>query len=162
MSEEIGVVDWAGYARVAEGEWAGWSYWPGDAFEDMAGPFYMKFDADGRGRCAFRAEPRHMNGGGFMHGGCLLTFADSAIFAIARPELTGSHAVTMNLAGDFLDSARVGELIEATGEVTRAGGKTIFVRGLATADGRPVLSFTAIIRKVGRRDGHQSKPEVKQ
>ena len=153
MSEEIGVVDAGGYAQVAEGEWAGWSYWPGDAFEDMAGPFYMRFDAAGRGRCAFRAEPRHMNGGGFMHGGCLLTFADSAIFAIARPELAADHAVTMQLAGDFLDSARVGELIEATGEVTRAGSKTIFVRGLATADRRPVLSFTAIIRKISRRGG---------
>ena len=57
----------------------------------------------------------------------------------------------MNLSGDFLDSARVGELIEATGEVTRAGHKTIFVRGLATADGRPVLSFTAIIKKMSQR-----------
>jgi len=149
MSEGIGGVDADGYALVANGEWAGWQYWRGDAFEDVAGPFYMKFDVSGRGRGAFRAEPRHMNGGGFMHGGCLLTFADSAIFAIARPELAGHHAVTMNLAGDFLDSARVGELIEASGEVTRGGGKTIFVRGLATADGRPVLSFTAIIRKLG-------------
>ena len=159
MSEEIGVVDAGGYRRAEEGEWAGWSYWPGDAFEDMAGPFYMKFDADGRGRCAFRAEPRHMNGGGFMHGGCLLTFADSAIFAIARPELRDHHAVTTNLSGDFLDSARAGQLIEATGEVTRAGGKTIFVRGLATADGRPVLSFTAIIRKVGPRNPKQQEPQ---
>lgn len=151
MSEEIGVAD-SGYRLVTEGEWAGWSYWPGDAFEDMAGPFYIKFGDDGRGICAFRAEQRHMNGGGFMHGGCMLTFADSAIFAIARPELTGHHAVTMNLAGDFLGAAHVGELIEARGEVTRGSGKTIFVRGLATADDRPMLSFTAIIRKLAPRD----------
>ena len=86
-----------------------------------------------------------------MHGGCLLTFADSAIFTFARNELADHHGVTVNLSGDFLDSARVGELIEATGEVTRGGHKTIFVRGLATADGRPVLSFTAIIKKMGKR-----------
>ena len=92
-----------------------------------------------------------MNGGGFMHGGCLMTFADSAIFTIARAELANTHAVTMNLSSDFLDAAHVGELIEARGEVTRAGGKTIFVRGLATAEGRPVLSFTAIIKKVRSR-----------
>ena len=136
---------------VSEGEFAGWYMWQSDAFEQRAGPFYEKFDADGRGVSAFRAEPRHMNGGGFMHGGCLMTFADSAIFTFARDALGDSHAVTMNLSGDFLDSARVGELIEATGEVTRAGGKTIFVRGLATADGRPVLSFTAIIKKIAKR-----------
>ena len=136
---------------VTEGEFAGWSMWQSDAFEQRAGPFYEKFDVEGRGICAFRAEQRHMNGGGFMHGGCLMTFADSAIFTFARDALGNSHAVTVNLSGDFLDSARVGELIEARGEVTRAGGKTIFIRGVATADGRPVLSFTAIIKKIGKR-----------
>ena len=136
---------------VTEGEFAGWNSWHSDAFEQRAGPFYERHDTEGRGTCAFRAEPRHMNGGGFMHGGCLLTFADSAIFAFARDALGDSHGVTMNLSGDFLDSAHEGELIEATGEVTRAGHKTIFVRGLATADGRPVLSFTAIIKKMGKR-----------
>ena len=136
---------------VTEGEFAGWNSWHSDAFEQRAGPFYERHDTEGRGTCAFRAEPRHMNGGGFMHGGCLLTFADSAIFTFARDALGNNHGVTMNLSGDFLDSARVGEMIEATGEVTRAGHKTIFVRGLATADGRPVLSFTAIIKKVGKR-----------
>jgi len=65
--------------------------------------------------------------------------------------LADHHGVTVNLSGDFLDSARSSEFIEARGEVTRAGGRTIFVRGLATADGRPVLSFTGIIKKMGRR-----------
>ena len=151
MSEDQAVSFDDRLVLVTEGEFAGWSMWQSDAFEQRAGPFYERFDTDGRGICAFRAEPRHMNGGGFMHGGCLMTFADSAIFTIARAELANTHAVTMNLSGDFLDAAHVGELIEARGEVTRAGGKTIFVRGLATADGRPVLSFTAIIKKVRSR-----------
>ena len=151
MSEDQAVSLSDRLKRVTEGEWAGWSTWQSDAFEQHAGPFYERFEADGGGVCAFRAEPRHMNGGGFMHGGCLLTFADSAIFTIARAAMGDHHGVTVNLSGDFLDSAQVGERIEARGEVTRAGGRTIFVRGLATADGRPVLSFTAIIKKMGRR-----------
>ena len=151
MSEDQAVSFDDRLVLVTEGEFAGWSMWQSDAFEQRAGPFYERFEADGRGICAFRAELRHMNGGGFMHGGCLMTFADSAIFTIARAVLANTHAVTMNLSGDFLDAARVGELIEARGEVTRAGGKTIFVRGLATADGRPVLSFTAIIKKIRSR-----------
>ena len=33
---------------VIEGEWAGWSCYPGgDPFEDLAGPFYWKMGADG-------------------------------------------------------------------------------------------------------------------
>ena len=63
----------------------------------------------------------------------------------------GSHGVTMHLAGDFLDPASVGQLIEARGEVVRAGGKTIYVVGMIRADGKPVLSFNGIIRKITRR-----------
>lgn len=158
MSEQIGTGDLdmrdSRLKLISEGEWAGWSQWQSDAFEQRAGPFYERVE-DGPegplGITAFRAGQEHMNGGGFMHGGCLLTFADAALFTIARPAMAGSFGVTVNLSGDFLDSARVGEFVEARGEITRAARSIVFVRGLVTADARPVLSFTGIIKKVGRR-----------
>ena len=156
MSEQIGTAAPPRESRlrpITEGEWAGWSIWHSDAFEQRAGPFYERVDENGDGISAFRAGPEHMNGGGFMHGGCLMTFADSALFTIARPALGDSFGVTVNLSGDFLASARTGQFIEARGDITRAARSTIFVRGLVTADGDPVLSFTGIIRKVGRREG---------
>ncbi|WP_379921598.1 PaaI family thioesterase [Erythrobacter sp. R86502] len=134
-----------------EGEFSGWRYWQGDPFETRSGPFYYRREDDGSYTSAFRAEPRHMNGGGFMHGGCMMTFADFALFAIATDELNGDHAVTLNLSGDFLGPIASGALVEARGEVTRGGGKTIFVRGLITGDGQPALSFTGIIRRLTRR-----------
>ncbi|MGX7925939.1 PaaI family thioesterase [Tsuneonella sp. HG094] len=152
MSEEpatAGVL--AGPQRVEGGEFDGWLHWAHDAFETRAGPFFYRVDENGEAVCAFRAEQRHMNGGGFMHGGCLMTFADFALFSIAHHELTDNYAVTLQMGCDFLDPARVGQLMEARGEVTRAGGKTVFVRGTITADGKPVFSFTGIIRKVGKR-----------
>lgn len=148
MSEEK-----RGEVVMAEGEFAGWRYWAHDAFEVQAGPFYYREQEDGSTVCAFRAEPRHMNGGGFMHGGCLMTFADYALFSIATREMDGSWGVTVNLSGDFLGAVRVGQLVEARGEVTRGGGKTVFVRGMVTADGAPALSFTGIIRKLRRSPG---------
>jgi len=107
----------------------------------------MRREEDGSYLCAFRAEAKHMNGASSMHGGCLMTFADFALFAIANDELDGADAVTMNLSSDFLGGIAPGALVEARGEVTRGGGKTIFVRGLITGDGEPALSFTGIIRK---------------
>ena len=149
MSEQIGTGDMgrdSRLKRIKTGEWAGWDLWQSDAFETRAGPFYERVE-DGQGVTAFRAGPEHMNGGGFMHGGCLMTFADSALFTIARPAMAGSFGVTVSLAGDFLDAARVGAFVEARGEITRAARSLIFVRGLVTADARPVLSFTGIIKK---------------
>jgi acyl-coenzyme A thioesterase PaaI-like protein len=140
MSENEAVGASGGLVPVTEGEWSGWSTWQSDAFEQRAGPFYERRDDDGSMVAAFRAEERHM-----------MTFADSAIFTIATDELAGSHGVTMHLAGDFLDPASVGQLIEARGEVVRAGGKTIYVVGMIRADGKPVLSFNGIIRKITRR-----------
>lgn len=151
MSENEAVGEGGRFRTVAEGEFAGWKTWDSDAFEQRAGPFYERVDENGEVVCAFRAEERHMNGAGFMHGGCLMTFADSALFSIAHPAMKGSHGVTLHLTGDFLDPARIGQLIEARGEVVRGGGKTIFVQGIVTADGQPVLRFDGIIRKVSGR-----------
>ena len=136
---------------MEEGEFAGWRYWQGDPYETRSGPFFYRREEDGSYVSAFRAEARHMNGGGTLHGGCLMTFADFALFAIATDALNGDHAVTLNLSGDFLGAVQPGALVEARGEVTRGGGKTIFVRGLVTGDGAPALSFTGIVRRLSKR-----------
>jgi acyl-coenzyme A thioesterase PaaI-like protein len=135
---------------IETGPWAGWKTWPRDTFEKEVGPFYMRNDEAGRVVCRFIAEPRHMNGGAFMHGGCFLTFADFACFAIAADIINGP-SVTVNLSGDFLSAAKAGDMMEATGEVTRAGGRLIYVRGLITANGTPALSFSSVITRLTRQ-----------
>lgn len=151
MPEETTEYGYGNAVECKEGEFAGWYHWNHDPFETRAGPFFMRREDDGSYLSAFRAEDRHMNGGGFMHGGCLMTFADFALFAIATDELDGAHSVTMNLSNDFLGAVQPGALVEARGEVTRGGGKTIFVRGMITGDGEPAMSFTGIIRKFSPR-----------
>lgn len=151
MSEPVTEYGYGNAVECTQGEFAGWYHWNHDPFETRSGPFFMRRESDGIYVSAFRAEKRHMNGAGSMHGGCLMTFADFALFAIATDELSGAHAVTMNLSSDFLGAVAEGALVEARGEVTRGGGKTIFVRGLITGDGKPALSFTGIIRKFSQR-----------
>ncbi len=151
MTEQKTEYGYGNAVECREGEFAGWHHWNHDPFETRSGPFFMRREEDGSYLSAFRAEDRHMNGAGFMHGGCLMTFADFALFAIATDELDGANAVTMNLSNDFLGAIHPGALVEARGEVTRGGGKTIFVRGLITGDSKPSLSFTGIIRKFSPR-----------
>ena len=151
MTEQTTEYGYGNAVECKDGEFAGWYHWNHDPYETHAGPFFMRREEDGSYTSAFRAEERHMNGAGSMHGGCMMTFADFAVFAIATDELKGAVGVTMNLSSDFLGGAPVGALMEARGEVTRGGGKTIFVRGLITGNGQPVLSFTGIIRKLSKR-----------
>ena len=132
--------------EVTEGEFKGWKTWPEEPFEhDTAGPFYMRTDDQGQ-VAAFRAQRKHMNAGGVMHGGCLMTFADYALFAIAHHGMEGVYGLTVAFTSEFLDGALEGELIEARGEVLRQGRSLSFVRGLVTANGRPVLNFSGTIK----------------
>lgn len=136
---------------LTEGDWAGWYYWgDGDPFEAQSGPFYFR-EEDGKIRCAFRAGKKHMNGGGFMHGGCMMTFADFALFAISWRVLNESHAVTVSMNSEFVSAGAVGDLVEATGEVVKAGGSLIFVRGTLTTAGRVLMTFSGVIKKVKPR-----------
>jgi acyl-coenzyme A thioesterase PaaI-like protein len=136
---------------VTEGEWAGWGCYPGgDPFEDLAGPFYFKVGDDGRPLCAFRAELKHMNGGQFMHGGCVMTFADFCLFVIARDAIAGSRCVTATFNGEFVGTARVGDLVECTGEVVKAGRSMVFVRGIISTGGEPMMSFSSVLKKTAR------------
>ena len=124
---------------VSEGEFAGWQHYDlQGTFDQVVGPFYFKPDPDGRMRCAFRDR---------MHGGCLMTFADIALFQTAYQEMEGKSGVTIQLDSTFIDGAYVGELIEATGEVVRAGGSLIFVRGQITTGERTLMTYSGVIRK---------------
>jgi acyl-coenzyme A thioesterase PaaI-like protein len=144
-----------GYAsklkEITEGEWAGWSCYPGgDPFEDLAGMFYCRVDEKGERICAFRAEHKHMNGGMFMHGGCVMTFADFSLFWIAREALGTGPSVTATFNGEFVGTARVGDLVECRGEVVKAGRSMVFVRGIISTGGEPMMSFSSVLKKTPR------------
>lgn len=136
---------------VTHGEWAGWGRYDTDPFEALTGPYYCRREPSGVVVCAFRAEAKHINEGGLVHGGSLVTFADYALFMIARDDLEGSGSVTAPLNAEFVDAGRQGELIEARGEVVRAAASMVFVRGLISASERPLLNFSAMLKKIRGR-----------
>lgn len=142
-----------GPRQETEGDWAGWWIWRGsDPYEDMTGPFYFREEDQGKVRCAFRVERKHLNGGGALHGGAMMTFADVCLFAISYPVRKArgdqDHHVTVSLNGEFVGPAVEGDLVEAVGEVVRAGGSLSFIRGLMSTSGKPVMSFSGVVKRV--------------
>lgn len=141
-----------GLRDVSDGPWAGWrTYDARDPFEDLVGPFYRRSDAAGAVRCAFRADKRHLNAGGLVHGGCLMTFADFALFEIALPQLGTDRVVTATFNSELVGPARAGDLVEATGEVIKRGRSLVFVRGLMRVGEAPVMSFSGVLKKIEPR-----------
>ena len=139
----------------ASGRLSGYETWEGhDPFEGHAGPFYFRQHEDGRVTSAFEAKPHHCNGGGFLHGGLLLTFADFSLFAIGRSVLQGP-SVTLSLNGEFTAAAGAGEFIEARGDIVRNTGSMVFVRGqIFTGKGaeeRILLNYSGIVKRLKKQ-----------
>lgn len=142
---------------VTDGVFAGWVLADiNDNFNALVGPYYYQADDPAKVKVGFQAEKRHLNGGGSVHGGCLLTLADTSLFVFAVPHLEGGGAVTVQLDALFQAPGREGDIIVCTGEITRAGKTLIFGRGELRSGEKLLMSFTGILfRKgvTGSRDG---------
>jgi uncharacterized protein (TIGR00369 family) len=134
---------------LVDGPFAGWTSWSrgGDAFETLIGPFCFRLD-DARVRCAFQPRAEHLNTGGAVHGGALMSFADFSLFAIAHNALRGQPAVTISCNCEFLSAGGVENWIEAGGEVLRETGSLVFARGIVTQGQRPLLAFSGTLKKI--------------
>ena len=93
-----------------------------------------------------------MNGGGAIHGGCLMSFADFSLFAIAHNALRDTHAVTMTFNSEFIGAGALDGWVEARGEIIRDTRSVVFVRGIVTQAERPLLSFSGTLKKIARRE----------
>ncbi|ESQ81623.1 hypothetical protein AEAC466_20830 [Asticcacaulis sp. AC466] len=133
---------------VTEGDFAGWVMEPNrEGFNGLIGPYYYQAEDPANVKVAFKAEKHHLNGGGTVHGGCLLTLADTSLFIFALPHLGEGAAVTLQLDAQFQSPGREGDIIVATGEITRAGKTVIFGRGELKVGDKVVMSFTGILSR---------------
>ncbi len=99
----------------------------------------------------FQAAAAHANSRGFVHGGLISALADNAM-GLSCAETLGDvfRLVTVSLAVDFLGSANLGQWVEITPKVNRAGGRLCFVEALVTADGEPCAKAHATF-SIGRK-----------
>lgn len=134
---------------LSDGPFAGWTTWGAgaDPYETYLGPFCFRLEQE-RVRCAFAPRREHLNGGGAMHGGALMSFADFALFAIAHNALGGAHAVTLTFNCEFLSAGGLEAWVEAEGEVLRQTRSLVFVRGLVAQAKRPLLGFSGTLKKL--------------
>lgn len=115
-------------------------------FSAHAGPFYFREKGPTPG-VGFFAEPHHANLGGIVHGGALMTLADMSLWDICRRVEGDFRAVTVTLNSEFLAPGPIGAFIEASGEMTKASRSFLFARGLVTADGKSLLSFSGTLKR---------------
>lgn len=101
---------------------------------------------------AVRIDESHLNPLGMPHGGMLATLADTAIGAMMLLELGRSAtAVTVNLSLDYLDSARLGDWVEARVEFDKLGSRLRYGTCRLVAGDRCLVRATAIFAALAPR-----------
>lgn len=132
-------------ATVAQGVPAGFELLSGaSVYSRHIGPSYARPEADG----ASLVQPTlpHMcNSGGVLHGGYMMSFADSAVTRAAALT-TGMAPSTVAFAAEFLSAGTATTPLATRVEVPRHGKSLAFVRGLLEQDGRKLLSYSATIK----------------
>ena len=116
-----------------------------DVFTAAAGPWYGKLE-DGRLVGAFRVLEKHLNPNRTCHGGLLATFCD-VMMSTTCAHLGGDRSPvlpTVSLSLDYLRPTPAGAWVVLRTELLRRTSRTVFARGLVTADGEPTVSANAV------------------
>lgn len=106
-------------------------------------PLYSRRRADGVD-LAFEVQPAHCNARGLLHGGVVAALCDNFMGLSLATQLRGEASiVTINLAVDYLGSARVGDVVVVVPRVIRAGSSLGFCDALASCGDRPIARANA-------------------
>jgi uncharacterized protein (TIGR00369 family) len=117
-------------------------------FAAVNGPWFEKVE-DGRAIRGFRPGPQHANALGIVHGGMLAAFLDSAMGTSVFHGL-GRRAVTLKLSIDYLGPGRVGDWLQAEGEVIAHDENVAHVRGRLYGPRHDVLAGLGIFSLLSR------------
>jgi uncharacterized protein (TIGR00369 family) len=143
--ERKGAAESAAPARVEQAVPAGFELLStASVYSRHIGPSYARKETGG----ATLVQPTlpHMcNSGGVLHGGYMMSFADSAVTRAAALT-TGLAPSTVAFAAEFLSAGTATSPLTTRVEVPRHGKSLAFVRGLLAQDGRKLLSYSATIR----------------
>ena len=127
---------------------AGWKPLRPEGYPALIGPFWYR-RGEGGFRYGFPAEPRHLNLGGVVHGGMLMSFADDVLGMTVWEAAGRKPCTTVQLSTQFISPARAGEFVEGRAEVLRSTRSVVFVRGLVTVGDRTVIHADGIWKILG-------------
>jgi acyl-coenzyme A thioesterase 13 len=128
--------------------WYSWGDFPRGSFAAATGRLLFKPDGPGRAICRIFPTEAHMNIGGSIHGGAVMSFIDMAMFAGGRcAGMNEGHYVTLDLTTHFIARGKPGVPLDAHVELIRQTRSLVFMQGVVRQDGEPCYSFTGTLKR---------------
>ncbi len=136
--------------------WSSWGDFPRGSFAAATGRLLFKPDGEGRAIVRMCPTEDHMNMGGSIHGGAVMSFIDMSMFAGGLcAGMERSHYVTLDLTTHFLARGKPGKPLDSHVEIVRQTRGHVFLQGVVKQDGENCYSFSGTLKKV--RSGNPSK-----
>ena len=138
--------------------WYSWGEFPRSSFAAATGRLLFKPEGPGRGICRMFPTEDHMNMGGSIHGGAIMSFIDMAMFAGGLcAGMERSHYVMLDLTTHFLARGQAGSPLDAHVELVKQTRGHAFLQGVVKRNGESCYSFTGTLKRVNRPNGPSSR-----
>jgi acyl-coenzyme A thioesterase 13 len=125
---------------------------------DLIGPLYFRGEG-GQLAIGLRAEAKHCNSRGTVHGGILATLADVALgYTMAFSFDPPRNLVTANLSIDYAGTAKAGDWLEAHVDIQKQGSRLSFANCYILAGEQRIVRASAVFA-TGGRSASKPRPE---
>ena len=130
--------------------WYSWGDFPPSSFAAATGRLLFRPAGPRRGECRMFPTEAHMNMGGSIHGGAVMSFIDMALFAGGRcAGMAEGHYVTLDVHVHFIARGKIGVPLDAVVNlVKQTKGGHVFLAGTCEQDGEPSHSFTGTLKRI--------------
>jgi len=144
--------------------WYSWGDMPAESFAAQTGRIVFRPDAPGRAVVRMFPEDRHLNLGGSMHGGAVMSFIDMALFSGGFcAGMARGHYVTLDMSTRFIARGRSGVPLDAHIRLLKqTPGGLVFIDGHCEQDGDICYSFTGTLKRIKSRSetGDAATPDA--
>ena len=133
--------------------WYGWGELPAESFAAQTGKIIFKPTDAGQAVVRMFPEDRHMNFGGSIHGGAVMSFIDMALFSGGFCSgMARGHYVTLDLHTRFIARGQSGIPLDAHVRLLKqTPGGLVFLTGHCEQEGAICYSFTGTLKRIKTR-----------
>ena len=118
-------------------------------FLDMVGPLYGRPPGPGFA-IGLRAEARHCNARGTVHGGMLATICDLALgYAMAFSAAPALSLATASLTLSYSGSAKAGDWIESRTSIQHVGSRLAYASCDLVVEGKAIVHAAGVYMNAG-------------
>ena len=152
LMEDVGLPRGATPDPDNEG-WFSWGDFPRSSFAAATGRLLFKPDGPARGIARMFPTEDHMNMGGSIHGGAIMSFIDMSLFAGGLcAGMDKAHYVTLDLTTHFLARGQAGSPLDAHVELVKQTRGHAFLQGVVKQNGENCYSFTGTLKRIRDRN----------